>query len=332
MKDNFNNFIDLASGKIGGKVLYATDEFFAEKENLIKPGRGVFLPDRYTDRGKWMDGWETRRRRTPGHDWCIVRLGAPGMIRGLDIDTHHFIGNHPPFAAVEGLYSDSEPADWCDADNLPWQTILKKSPLQPGSQNLFAVRNASVFSHLRLHIFPDGGVARFRAYGEVHRDWSKISENDLLDLAMVTNGGRALICNDMFFSAMENLILPAPAQNMGDGWETKRSRNPDNVDWVILRLGYPGMVQKIIVDTRHFKGNYPAACAIDACYSASDENVIKDAVEWTCLLNRQKLEADREHIFESDAINAHGPVSHVKLKIYPDGGISRLRIFGCIRH
>ena len=332
MKNNLLKYIDLASEKIGCKVLYSTDDFFAEKENLIKEGRGIFIPDKYTDHGKWMDGWESRRKRTPGHDWVILKLGTAGTLKGFDIDTNHFLGNHPPFASVEAIYLSDENLFWGKSDELDWEEVLQKSPLEPGSQHFFKITSDKVYTHVRLHIYPDGGVARFRVYGEAYKDWQTVSEDDLIDLALTTNCGKALSCNDMFFSAMDNLISPTKGKNMGDGWETKRNRTPNNEDWVILRLGHQGLVKKIIVDTHHFKGNYPDSCAIDACNSTDDKAVINGKIDWKPLLNREKLEAHREHFFEGEQIENHKPITHIKLKIYPDGGISRLRILGTIKH
>lgn len=328
---NLLKYIDLASEKIGGKVLFATDDFFAEKENLIKEGRGVFISDKYTEQGKWMDGWESRRKRIPGHDWAILKLGAMGAIKGFDIDTNHFLGNHPPFASVEAIYLEEDLSDWSRADGLDWQEILEKSPLNPGSQHFFEITSNKIYTHVRLHIYPDGGVARFRVYGKAFKDWSTIDENELIDLALVTNCGKALGCNDMFFSAMDNLISPSKGKNMGDGWETKRNRTHNNEDWVILRLGHQGIIKKIIVDTHHFKGNYPDRCALEVCNSDNDEEVKKGSVEWQTLLATQKLEAHQEHVFSDKHLENHAPVTHVKLKIYPDGGISRLRILGTIK-
>ncbi len=331
IEDKLKTYIDLASEKIGGQVIYCTDDFFAEKENLIKEGRGIFIPDKYTDHGKWMDGWESRRKRTEGHDWAIIKLGAEGKIKGFDIDTNHFLGNHPPFASVEAINLGNANLYWSKADELDWDEVLLKSPLEPGSQHFFEINSDKIYTHVRLHIYPDGGVARFRVYGEVFKDWNRVNSEELIDLALVNNCGKALHCNDMFFSEMGNLISPTKGKNMGDGWETKRNRTPNNVDYVILRLGHPGLVQKIIVDTKHFKGNYPDFCAIDACSCDNDDTVLNDSHEWTSLLLQQKLEADKEHHFESEILNNELPITHVKLKIYPDGGISRLRILGTIK-
>lgn len=330
IEDRLKNYTDLASAKIGGQVVYCTDDFFAEKENLIQEGRGIFIEDKYTEFGKWMDGWESRRKRTSGHDWAIIKLGATGKIKGFDIDTNHFLGNHPPHASVEAINLSEDLSDWSQANDLAWEEILVKSPLDPGSQHFFEIDSDTIYTHVRLHIYPDGGVARFRVYGEVFKDWNTVNKDQVIDLALVNNCGKALDCNDMFFSVMDNLIAPTTGKNMGDGWETKRNRTPNNVDHVILRLGHPGLVQKIIVDTKHFKGNYPDSCAIDACFSEDDAAVLKADHNWQPLLGQQKLEADQEHHFSSEVLNTDQPITHVKLKIYPDGGISRLRILGTI--
>lgn len=316
--------VDLASERIGGKALLANDEFFAEKENLLKPGRGVFIPDKYTDRGKWMDGWESRRRRTPGNDWCVVQLGLRGIIRKVDIDTNHFLGNHPPFASLEAVCLTNGSGE---LDNLPWTEILEKSPLNPGSQNLFDVTNDQAWTHLRLNIFPDGGVARLRVYGHVVPDWSKLKPGELIDLAAIENGGVPLTCSDMFFSHMNNLIMPGRSENMGDGWETKRRRGP-GYDWIILKLGLPGSIQKIEVDTNHFKGNYPDTCSIEGCNAAPTASIEElQQVCWMEILPRTKLQAHTRHFFEKE-LPSTGEFTHVRLNIYPDGGVSRLRVWG----
>jgi allantoicase len=320
---SFAQLTDLAAERLGGKVLYATDDFFAEKENLIKPGRGIFISDKYTDRGKWMDGWESRRKRTAGHDWCVVQLATSGRIAGFDIDTNYFLGNHPPHASIEGVFLEDASAitDW---DKVHWEEILVKSHLDPGSQNFYSCESNKIYSHIRLHIYPDGGVARLKVFGEVYKDWAT-QKGQVLDLAAAVNGAKAIACNDMFFSSMNNLCMPGRGINMGDGWETKRNRTPGNRDWVILKLAMPGIIEKIIVDTCHFKGNYPDRCSIEACFSESDESVLQNQVVWQLILPEQRLQADHEHEF---SINNHDKISHVRLNIFPDGGISRLRLFG----
>jgi allantoicase len=322
----FTQLTDLAAERLGGKVLYATDDFFAEKENLIAPTRGVFIADKYTDRGKWMDGWESRRKRVPGHDWAVIQLATSGKIKGFDIDTNFFLGNHPPHASIEAIYLENADgvSDW---DALSWKEILPKSHLDAGSQNFFESNSDAIYTHLRLHIYPDGGVARLRVYGEVFKNWDTFDASKEIDLVAAINGGQAIACNDMFFSAMSNLIMPNRGANMGDGWETKRNRTPNNRDWVILKLAHQGTVDRIIVDTCHFKGNYPDSCSIEACVSETDD--VANNATWQTLLPQQKLSADFIHEFTKE-VNAIGAVTHIRLNIFPDGGVSRLRIFGKI--
>ena len=322
----FTSLTDLAAERLGGKVLYSTDDFFAEKENLILPTRGIFIHDKYTDRGKWMDGWESRRKRTPGHDWAIIQLATSGKITGFDIDTNFFLGNHPPHASIEAINLPNAEgiSDW---ENLAWKEILPKSHLDAGSQNFYKCESDEIYTHLRLHIYPDGGVARLRVYGEVFKNWNAVSTNDTIDLAAAINGGQAIACNDMFFSAMSNLIMPNRGANMGDGWETKRNRTPNNRDWVILKLAHQGIIDRIIVDTCHFKGNYPDSCSIEACVSATND--VENIADWKTLLPQQKLSADHIHEFAQE-VNALGTITHIRLNIFPDGGVSRLRIFGKI--
>ncbi len=327
------DYLDLAQAKLGGKVLFATDDFFAEKENLIQPGRGIFIPDKYTERGKWMDGWESRRKRVSGHDWAVLKLATPGCVHGFDIDTNHFLGNHPPHASVEALKTDKnlDALSQEEFDALPWNEILPKSPLDPGSQHLYACDNHEVYTHIRLHIYPDGGVARFRVYGEVAKDWQQIDSSEEIDLAAAINGAKAITCNDMFFSSKDNLIMPGKGVNMGDGWETKRNRTPGNRDWIIIRLAHPGKVDRVLVDTHHFKGNYPDCCSLEFCSAENDKDVLEGNVDWREALSKQKLSAHAEHVFEKE-LTDNEVVTHARLFIYPDGGVSRLRLFGKIVH
>ncbi len=324
----FVQLTDLVAERLGGKVLYATDDFFAEKENLIKPTRGIFITDKYTERGKWMDGWESRRKRTTGHDWAVIQLATSGKIKGFDIDTNFFLGNHPPHASIEAV-NLADGVDESNWDKISWKEILPKSHLDAGSQNFYKCNSDEIFTHIRLHIYPDGGVARLRVYGEVYKDWNVISSEQEIDLIAAINGGKALACNDMFFSAMSNLIMPGRGVNMGDGWETKRNRTPNNRDWVILKLAHIGKVEKVIVDTCHFKGNYPDSCLIEFCNDNNDESVINNVVDWKTLLPQQKLSADHIHEF-SNELEKNNVATHVRLNIFPDGGISRLRLIGKI--
>lgn len=314
---------------MGGKALLCSDDFFAEKENLLKPGRGIFIPDKYTDRGKWMDGWESRRKRIPGHDWCIIQLATPGKISGVDIDTNFFLGNHPPHASIDAVtFQQVKKTDW---EKMDWKEILSKSSLQPGSQNFYDVNDHGIYTHLRLNIYPDGGVARLKVYGEVFKDWSLVDEKEQVDLAAAINGAKAILCNDMFFSHMDNLIMPGRGKNMGDGWETKRNRTPGNRDWVIIRLARKGFIDKISIDTNHFKGNYPDSCLIEGAVLANDEHLHGSSeIKWTSILPQTKLKADQKHFFGKE-IASKNAFTHVRLSIFPDGGISRMRIWGRIK-
>ena len=319
----FTGFVDLAAEELGGRALEVSDDFFAPKENLLKPGRGVFIADKYTDRGKWMDGWESRRKRTPGHDWCIIKLGLPGVIQGVDIDTNHFLGNHPPYASIDACNLD----DGKDIGDAEWTEVLPRSPLAPGSQNLFGVGSSESWTHLRLNIYPDGGVARFRAYGDV-TPRLPANADECIDLVALKNGGRAVACSDMFFSPMTNLIMPGRAKNMGGGWESRRRRGPGH-DWVILEMARTGSVEEIEVDTNHFKGNYPDRCSIDGCYAPGEaiDNLKWADFDWVPILDEQKLQAHHRHYFD-DELRDEGPFTHIRLNIFPDGGVSRLRVQG----
>jgi allantoicase len=324
---DFTELIDLASEKLGGAVLAANDEFFAPKENLLKTEAPVFIEGKYTHVGKWMDGWETRRRRTPGFDWSIVRLGLPGIIRGVIVDTSHFKGNYPEHCSLEACRVAGQPTvEQLLAETNQWASILPQLLLQGDSQNAFPIDSSEHFTHLRFNIFPDGGVARLRVYGEVVPDWT--SKNGEIDLAAVENGGLVISCSDMFFGHRHNLIMPGRAINMSDGWETKRRRGPGH-DWVIVKLGAPGKVRRVEVDTSHFKGNYPESCAIEACHAveAQPESLSDLTVPWKTLLPRTKLQAHTRHVF-ADELGDAEVVSHVRFNIFPDGGVSRLRIYG----
>lgn len=324
MTTTFEQYVNLADEKIGAVAIYATDDFFADKSRLISSAQPVFKEDLYDDNGKWMDGWESRRKRGEGYDYCVVRLGFAGTIKGLDIDTSFFTGNYPPSASVDACYSpDGDPTETTE-----WQEILPSQSLQGDSHHEHAIDNEQVFTHVRLNIYPDGGVARLRVYGLPSVDWEKTAADVEVDLAALENGGRALACSDEHFGKKANILRPGRGENMGDGWETARRRTPGN-DWVIVALGHPGTVNKVAVDTAHFKGNFPDSCSIQAAYvqGGTDDQVATQSLFWRELLPSQKLAADSIHEF-SDQVNDIGPITHVRLNIFPDGGISRLRLFG----
>ncbi|MFQ5548782.1 MAG: allantoicase [Woeseia sp.] len=324
-QDNpFRQWVRLEQPRLGTRVVFATDDFFADKARLIDPAEPVFVPDKYDDNGKWMDGWESRRKREPGHDYCIVRLGVRGVIRGFDIDTSHFTGNCPPHASIDACASDEE----IPGDGANWREVLPKVALAGDSHHFLAVDDQYAYTHIRLNIFPDGGVARLRVYGEVRRDPDEIDHDAVIDLLALENGGRALVCNDEHFGSMHNLNVPGRGADMGDGWETARRREPGN-DWVVLALGLPGVVEKVEIDTAHFKGNYPDRAAIQAAHltEVNLEDLESASRNWPTLLPESKLDMDRQHYF-TDKLNDVGKVTHVRLSIFPDGGVSRLRIYG----
>jgi allantoicase len=326
---SFTGLVDLAQAKVGGKALLCSDEFFAGMDNLLKPGRGIFLPDEYTDRGKWMDGWETRRKRVPGYDWCVIELGIPGVIRGVDIDTNHFLGNHPPYASLEAVSIDTAITP-DELSKLSWTEVLTKSALKQGSQNVFAVSHPGRWTHIRLNIFPDGGVARLKVFGEARPLWSLVGRGEKVDLAAIENGGLVVAANDMFFGNKNNMIMPGRALNMGDGWETRRRREPGH-DWAVVQLGHPGIIEKLEIDTNHYKGNFPDTCWVEGCFApgALMDTLTHTQFEWMEVLERTKLKADHRHLFEKE-LKEKGPWTHLRINIAPDGGISRLRAFGTL--
>ncbi|HTI39917.1 MAG TPA: allantoicase [Vicinamibacterales bacterium] len=321
---------DLASERIGGRAIAASDDFFAPRRNLVKASEPVFVPDRFTSRGKWMDGWESRRRRTPGHDWCVVKLGVRGRIRGVNVNTRFFTGNFPTSCSIDALHSPQVMTQQMAAhEGAPWTTILPQTDLRGDGDNFIAIDSAAPWTHVRLNIFPDGGVARLRVFGEAVVDWKRVAAGGRgIDLARIEHGGVVLGASDMHYGARDNIIMPGRAANMGDGWETKRRRGPGH-DWLILRLGAPGRIQKLEIDTNHFKGNYPDAASVDACHvpGAGLEELSGSA--WTELLPRVKLQPHHRHFFLHELRRVE-VASHLRLNIFPDGGVSRFRVYGTL--
>ncbi len=318
-------YVDLASPRLGAEVTFATDDFFADKSRLIDPSDPVFIADKYDENGKWMDGWESRRKRGEGYDHSIIRLGLPGIIQAVNIDTSHFTGNYPPAASLDACLVGGDPAE----DTL-WTEIVPSVSLQGDSHHLVPVASPETWSHLRLNIYPDGGVARLRVYGEVQCNWDLKDPSEVIDLAALINGGRGVAASDQHYGSPSNILAPGRGVNMGDGWETRRRREPGN-DWAIIALGHAGEISRIEVDTAHFKGNFPDSCSIQAALvtGGTDDSLVTQSMFWKTLLPEQKLSMDAIHSFENEVL-ALGPVSHVRLNIIPDGGVSRLRLFGKI--
>ena len=341
----FTALADLASARVGGRAIATNDEFFAAKSNLLKPEPAIFIPGKYTARGKWMDGWESRRRRTPGHDWCVIALGLRGVVHGVNVDTRFFTGNYPSHCSIEaadvkkgsekgsGLFKHSAYAKSVNRPDpfsrVTWATILPKSELRGDSDNLLAIADRQPWTHLRLNIFPDGGVARLRVYGEAAIDWPRIAKvGRPLDLASILNGGLVVGASDMHFGARDNMIMPGRAKNMGDGWETRRRRGP-GFDWAIVRLGTAGVISRVEIDTNHYKGNYPESASLEGCLAPGASLDSLTSANWMEMLPRTKLRPHHRHYFAKEILTT-GAVSHVRINIFPDGGISRLRIHGLV--
>ena len=313
-----SKWVQLEQPRLATRVTFATDDFFAAKERIIDPAEPVFIADKYDDHGKWMDGWESRRRRDSGHDYCVIRLGVPGVIHGFDIDTSHFTGNYPPQASIEACSSDLETPE------EGWVELLPMTELSGDSHHFLDARDNRIWTHVRLHIYPDGGVARLRIFGEIRADFTGVE--GYVDLAAVEHGGRAIACSDEQYGSMHNLTAPGRGINMGDGWETARRRGPGN-DWVIIALGRPGVIERAEIDTAHFKGNYPDRVSLEGAVFESDERAVRGDSEWQTLLPSAKLKMDQQHYFD-EVLQPIGVVSHVRMSIYPDGGVSRIRLFG----
>ena len=322
---------DLATKRLGGMVLAASDEFFAPKERLLEAAPAVYEAGRYTDRGKWMDGWETRRLRGPGNDWALVRLGLPGVVRTVVVDTAHFRGNHPATCSLDGLASDPDAGLERLLDGgAAWVELLPRMPLEPDREHRFAVRAPLRVTHVRLQIHPDGGVARLRVLGEPLPDLRRVAgPGGRLDLAAAANGAEVVACSDMSFASARNLLLPGDAADMGDGWETRRRRGPGH-DWAVVRLAAEGTIERVEVGTTHYKGNYPDRCSVEACGDLAahlgDPGKDPEGGWWT-VVPPSRLGPHRQHVFAAPAGDGR-PATHVRLAIYPDGGVSRLRVLG----
>jgi allantoicase len=317
--EEFTSLPDLASRVFGGGIVYANDEFFAAADHLIAPTRPVFSPRTFDHRGQVYDGWETRRRRETGQDHVIVRLGTPGIIHGIDVDTAFFTGNYPPSASADGLSADGYPSA-AELAAATWTPLVPRSPLAGDSRNLFTVDSPHRFTHVRLTIYPDGGVARLRVHGDVVPDPRLLP--DVFDVAAAQWGGRIVGCSDMFYGSPQNMLMPGLAATMGDGWETARRRDDGN-DWVIVKLAVPAVIGHADLDTRHFKGNAPGRASlrgVDARFGSLD-----DPADWFELMPPTLLAADTPHRFRLDAAPA---ATHVRMDIFPDGGMARLRLHG----
>jgi allantoicase len=326
---DFRDLPDLACESVGGAALLCNDEFFAEKEGLLREHAAEWKDHAYTDRGKWMDGWETRRRRpAPGpddHDWCVIRLGLPGVIHGVVVDTAFFRGNFPATCAVWAAEID-DPLDLAALDAARWVELVPRSVLAGDSKNAFAVAARARFTHVRLDIYPDGGVARLRVHGQVVPRWAALRAlGGPIDLAALAHGAVVESCSDMFFGKRENLIKPGPSRSMADGWETRRRRGPGH-DWAIVRLAAAGTIEQLVIDTSHFKGNAPGRGVVEGVHAPGA--AVAELSGWRTLL-ATPLQPHTRAVFAGE-LRRIGPVSHLRLSVFPDGGVARLRAFGVL--
>jgi allantoicase len=325
----FTRLADLADRRLGAAVVAANDEFFAERENLLTRGSAVFDPEAFGHKGKIMDGWETRRRRGTGpdaphpatddHDWALVRLGVPGVVRGLVVDTAHFRGNHPEAVAVEGASLPGQPSvAELTADDVEWTPLVPRTAVGGHAANGFAVDVARRLTHLRLRQFPDGGIARLRVYGDAVPDPVWLAALGTFDVAALEHGGHVEDTSDRFFSPGSNTLAPGRSATMDEGWETRRRRD-DGHDWIRYRLVAQAEIRAVEIDTACYKGNAAGWAALSVRDGA--------AGEWTQVLPRTRLEPDAVHRFVLP-VPARG--DGVRLDTFPDGGISRLRLYGSL--
>ncbi|XP_047378982.1 probable inactive allantoicase isoform X1 [Sciurus carolinensis] len=370
---DFAQLIDMASESVGGKVLFATDDFFAPAENLIKSDGPSFREHEYTEFGKWMDGWETRRRRTAGHDWCVIRLGIQGVIRGFDVDISYFSGNHAPRMSIQAANLEEDklpeipqrgtrmgaaatPEEFEAIAQLKsdeWSYLVPMTELKPGnpasSHNYFLVNSPQRWTHVRLNIFPDGGIARLRVYGTGQKDWTAIDPKDPVDLVAIAFGGVCVGFSNAHFGHPNNMIGVGGPKSMADGWETARCldrppvlENDENgilqvqgCEWAVFRLAHPGVITQIEIDTKYFKGNSPDSCKIEGCIltTQEEEDMVKQkwtvpVHKWKPLLPVTKLSPNENQSFDSLTLELQDVITHARFTIIPDGGVSRLRLKG----
>ncbi|XP_004709871.1 probable allantoicase [Echinops telfairi] len=370
---DFIQLIDMASESVGGKILFATDDFFAPAENLLKSDAPHFKEHEYTEFGKWMDGWETRWRRIPGHDWCIIKLGIQGIIRGFDVDISYFEGNYAPRMSIQaanypedklpelperglrlGTAATAEEFEAIsELKSENWNYLVPLAELQPGkrgsSHNYFPANVNQRWTHIRLNIFPDGGIARFRVYGTGQKNWTATDPKEALDLVTIASGGVCVGFSNSYFGHPNNIIGVGIAKSIADGWTTARrldrppvlERDENGIllvpgcEWAVFRLAHPGVITQIEIDTKYFKGNFPDNCQLDGCILTSQEEV--DMIKqnwalpdhkWKLLLPATKLLPNQNNLFDSLTLELQDVITHARLTIVPDGGVSRLRLKG----
>ena len=318
-----NGLIDLAQPRLGSKVIFKTDDFFASANRIIDPSSPIFKEGLFNKNGKWMDGWESRRKRTPGHDYLIIKLGKPGSISKVNVDTSHFNGNQPSMISIDACNSKSN-----NIKSFKWKNLVSKKKTKANSHHIFKTSSKSVFTHIKLNIFPDGGVARLRLYGSISKENNNFGKKTI-NLASLLDGASVIACNNEHFGKAENILAPGKAKNMGDGWETRRRRDK-GFDWLILNSIDGEMIDKIEISTHHFKGNFPSHCSLQAAYiptKKSSSSIVNSSNNWKTLMNKTTLKANKTHTFKNTLMKKN-KINFIKINIFPDGGISRFRIFG----
>tara|TARA_Y100000590_G_scaffold363070_1_gene420555 strand:+ start:305 stop:1297 length:993 start_codon:yes stop_codon:yes gene_type:complete len=316
--------IDLTNPIFGTKIHSCSDEFFAPAKRLLNPEPPIFKENLFDNNGKWMDGWETRRRRSKGNDYVILKLGNPGKITLIDIDTTFFNGNQPEFVQIDGCFSNN-----IDSKNNKWKKITKKIKVQPNANNILKSITSKTFNYIRLNIFPDGGVARIRLFGKIDLSLKKFSNNQNIDLASIFNGSHIVACSDEHFGNSNNILLPGKSKNMGNGWETRRRRGK-GYDWIIIKLGITGTPNFFEVNTHYFKGNYPNHFSIQCSMENKKQSlnsIVKNSKNWKIIVKKTNLKPNNSLKVKIRQRNIN-KINYIKLNIYPDGGISRFRVYG----
>ncbi len=325
MKNKYilKNYTDLSNPLLGTKIISCSDQFFGPAKRMLNQNEPIFKENLFDNHGKWMDGWETRRKRTKGNDYAIIKLGKPGKIKLIDVNTSFFNGNQPQHIQIEGCYSENK-----NTKNFRWIKITKKNKVKPNSQNFFKSLTSKTLTHVKLNIYPDGGVARLRLFGDIDLSLNKYVKNKIINLSELSNGAQIIACSDEHFGNVNNILLPGKSINMGNGWETRRRRG-DGYDWVIIKLGYPGLITSFEISTHYFKGNYPDSFSIQAFNNnknISIRNLIKNSKKWHTLKSKTKLKPN--DTLKIKIMKISNKFNYIKLNIYPDGGISRFKIFG----
>ncbi|ETI25513.1 allantoicase [Cladophialophora carrionii CBS 160.54] len=352
----FSSSTNITTTVLGASILSFSDEYFASASNLLTPTPPIRKPGVFVHTGAWYDGWETRRHNPNEYDWVVIKLGCVARIDAVEVDTAYFNGNEAPLAGLDGCSltkEEEEKGSGVEKEDFKgWAEILPPSQCGPSQRQAWKVSGPAVqgkeFTHLRLKQYPDGGIARLRVYGTVVPPSLPASvtsgkeERPQEDLAAALNGGVAIACSDQHFGGKHYLVLPGRGKDMGDGWETARSRVKGHTDWAIIKLGLKGRkIEKVVVDTKDFRGNFPRAVKVEAWATevakaalGTEADPEADDEGWTELVKgEQPCQADYEHEFEGEQLVVSEPPeghvwTHVKMTIIPDGGVKRLRIFG----